>query len=279
VCHPLRLPNRPDRCPAGAGKRPTTRHESPDSRCGLSPPCCFRTVLTAGPCEYYGLLCATRHVVLRNRQLGRGSSLVLSALLQADSVACVPQPNVEGAALEAQHHAALASGPDMTSGFVRSGIPSDAQQATLQGRMVAMTDEGSSIDRTKPSIARVYDYLLGGKDNYAVDREIGDVRLGASHRCRVGPEVQSADSRRTPTAVPEVDRGWAWGTAGDRMPRPGRMMYRHPQWSSHRQRKQGAPGLRPHRWQTVTGASRTRAPTPDGLRAGWAHELRSLQDP
>ncbi|MGW5614434.1 SAM-dependent methyltransferase [Streptomyces sp. NPDC003877] len=38
-----------------------------------------------------------------------------------------------------------------------------------------MTYEGSPIDSTKPSIARVYDYLLGGKDNYAVDREIGDV--------------------------------------------------------------------------------------------------------
>lgn len=37
-----------------------------------------------------------------------------------------------------------------------------------------MTDEGSPIDGTRPSIARVYDYLLGGKDNYAVDREIGD---------------------------------------------------------------------------------------------------------
>ncbi|MFF0852519.1 SAM-dependent methyltransferase [Streptomyces sp. NPDC003280] len=41
--------------------------------------------------------------------------------------------------------------------------------------MAAMTDEGSSIDRTRPSIARVYDYLLGGSDNYAVDREVGDV--------------------------------------------------------------------------------------------------------
>ncbi|WP_310437337.1 SAM-dependent methyltransferase [Streptomyces sp. 3330] len=41
--------------------------------------------------------------------------------------------------------------------------------------MAAMTYDGSSIDPTKPSIARVYDYLLGGKDNYAVDREIGDV--------------------------------------------------------------------------------------------------------
>ncbi|MEU9591552.1 SAM-dependent methyltransferase [Streptomyces sp. NPDC048219] len=38
-----------------------------------------------------------------------------------------------------------------------------------------MTGESSSIDNTQPSIARVYDYLLGGKDNYAVDREIGDV--------------------------------------------------------------------------------------------------------
>ncbi|MFE9771633.1 SAM-dependent methyltransferase [Streptomyces sp. NPDC005931] len=41
--------------------------------------------------------------------------------------------------------------------------------------MVTMTDEGSAVDPTRPSIARVYDYLLGGKDNYAVDREVGDV--------------------------------------------------------------------------------------------------------
>ncbi|WP_217167874.1 SAM-dependent methyltransferase [Streptomyces sp. AC512_CC834] len=38
-----------------------------------------------------------------------------------------------------------------------------------------MTGDSSSIDCTRPSIARVYDYLLGGKDNYAVDRDIGDV--------------------------------------------------------------------------------------------------------
>ncbi|MGW4770927.1 SAM-dependent methyltransferase [Nocardia sp. NPDC004278] len=30
------------------------------------------------------------------------------------------------------------------------------------------------IDQSKPSIARVYDYLLGGKDNYLVDQEVGD---------------------------------------------------------------------------------------------------------
>lgn len=55
------------------------------------------------------------------------------------------------------------------------GSQNDGPQATLWERMAAMTYEGSSIDPAKPSIARVYDYLLGGKDNYAVDREIGDV--------------------------------------------------------------------------------------------------------
>ena len=38
-----------------------------------------------------------------------------------------------------------------------------------------MTSDGTTIDAGRPSIARVYDYLLGGKDNYAVDREVGDV--------------------------------------------------------------------------------------------------------
>ncbi|WP_405489476.1 SAM-dependent methyltransferase [Nocardia sp. NBC_00511] len=36
-----------------------------------------------------------------------------------------------------------------------------------------MTDQ-TQVDQSKPSIARVYDYMLGGKDNYAVDREVGD---------------------------------------------------------------------------------------------------------
>ncbi|MCQ4040697.1 SAM-dependent methyltransferase [Streptantibioticus rubrisoli] len=37
-----------------------------------------------------------------------------------------------------------------------------------------MVEDVTEVDQSKPSIARVYDYLLGGKDNYAVDREIGD---------------------------------------------------------------------------------------------------------
>ncbi|WP_024805146.1 SAM-dependent methyltransferase [Nocardia sp. BMG51109] len=37
-----------------------------------------------------------------------------------------------------------------------------------------MTDNMAGVDQSKPSIARVYDYLLGGRDNYDVDRKIGD---------------------------------------------------------------------------------------------------------
>ena len=40
-----------------------------------------------------------------------------------------------------------------------------------------MAEEGvviPGVDTTKPSIARTYDYLLGGKDNFAVDRALGD---------------------------------------------------------------------------------------------------------
>ncbi|MCZ1012143.1 SAM-dependent methyltransferase [Streptomyces lydicus] len=37
-----------------------------------------------------------------------------------------------------------------------------------------MVEGISDVDQSQPSIARVYDYLLGGKDNYAVDRVVGD---------------------------------------------------------------------------------------------------------
>lgn len=43
-----------------------------------------------------------------------------------------------------------------------------------------MTSEESpppGVDITRPSIARVYDYMLGGKDNFAVDRQAGDMTL------------------------------------------------------------------------------------------------------
>jgi hypothetical protein len=35
----------------------------------------------------------------------------------------------------------------------------------------------SSLDTTRPNPARVWDYWLGGKDNFASDRELGDTML------------------------------------------------------------------------------------------------------
>jgi len=34
--------------------------------------------------------------------------------------------------------------------------------------------EGARLDPAIPSAARIYDYLLGGKDNFAVDRGAAD---------------------------------------------------------------------------------------------------------
>ncbi|MGP3913462.1 SAM-dependent methyltransferase [Nonomuraea sp. 10N515B] len=42
------------------------------------------------------------------------------------------------------------------------------------------------IDTTKPSVARVYDYMLGGKDNYAIDRHVAAMAL------KVAPDAPEA---------------------------------------------------------------------------------------
>ena len=46
----------------------------------------------------------------------------------------------------------------------------DTHRAT-QGRAETA---GTAIDTTVPHSARIWNYWLGGKDNYAVDREAGD---------------------------------------------------------------------------------------------------------
>lgn len=49
---------------------------------------------------------------------------------------------------------------------------------------------------TPPNIARVYDYLLGGKDNFAPDRELGDRIRGALPQVHLGVQQQRAVLRR-----------------------------------------------------------------------------------
>lgn len=48
------------------------------------------------------------------------------------------------------------------------------------------------IDTSRPQEARVYDYILGGKDNYAVDRAVGDQMIAAMPAMPVGARANRA---------------------------------------------------------------------------------------
>ncbi|MFE6164004.1 SAM-dependent methyltransferase [Streptomyces sp. NPDC056486] len=50
----------------------------------------------------------------------------------------------------------------------------------------------TGIDTSKPHPARVYDYLLGGKDNYPVDQEAGDELVSAAPEARIGVRANRA---------------------------------------------------------------------------------------
>nr|WP_309245966.1 SAM-dependent methyltransferase [Verrucosispora sioxanthis] len=51
------------------------------------------------------------------------------------------------------------------------------------------------IDLTVPSVARVYDYFLGGKDNFEVDRKV------AEHALRITPDARPPARRTGPSCV------------------------------------------------------------------------------
>jgi hypothetical protein len=50
--------------------------------------------------------------------------------------------------------------------------------------------EPAKVDTSRPNSARVYDYLLGGRDNYAVDRALADRMIGLVPTARVGVQLQ-----------------------------------------------------------------------------------------
>lgn len=62
---------------------------------------------------------------------------------------------------------------------------------------------GDGIDLTRPSPARVYDYLLGGKDHYAVDREAAAQALAAFPRLQVVAQTNRTFMVRTVGYVAE----------------------------------------------------------------------------
>jgi S-adenosyl methyltransferase len=55
---------------------------------------------------------------------------------------------------------------------------------------------GPGMGAAAPNIARVYDYLLGGKDNYAADREVGDRIRTALPDVHLGVQQQRAVLQR-----------------------------------------------------------------------------------
>jgi len=46
------------------------------------------------------------------------------------------------------------------------------------------------FDASQPHVARVYDYLLGGKDNFAADRAVGDRMLASLPAVQLGVRAQ-----------------------------------------------------------------------------------------
>ncbi len=64
-----------------------------------------------------------------------------------------------------------------------------------------MKDEvppAGGIDVTRPSVARVYDFWLGGKDNFAADRDMGSRALPGRGTGRPA----SADGHARPVLEP-----------------------------------------------------------------------------
>ncbi|MYX96648.1 SAM-dependent methyltransferase [Streptomyces sp. SID486] len=56
--------------------------------------------------------------------------------------------------------------------------------------------EAVDIDTSRPHPARIYDYLLGGKDHYAVDQRAGDELAAAAPEARIGVRANRAFLRR-----------------------------------------------------------------------------------
>jgi hypothetical protein len=54
------------------------------------------------------------------------------------------------------------------------------------------------MNTSRPHPARIYDYLLGGKDHYEVDQQTGDQLAAAAPEARIGLRANRAFLRRAP---------------------------------------------------------------------------------
>lgn len=63
---------------------------------------------------------------------------------------------------------------------------------------------GTPLDLTRPSAARVYDFLLGGKDNYPADRQAAERLLEIRPDARLGARANRAFLRRSVAHLSEL---------------------------------------------------------------------------
>jgi hypothetical protein len=56
----------------------------------------------------------------------------------------------------------------------------------------SLTDTTAGFNPAVPHVARVYDYLLGGKDNFAADRAVGDQIIASLPAAQIGVRAQRA---------------------------------------------------------------------------------------
>ncbi|MGH3151079.1 MAG: SAM-dependent methyltransferase [Streptosporangiaceae bacterium] len=56
--------------------------------------------------------------------------------------------------------------------------------------MADLVDPSAAFQTARPNVARVYDYLLGGKDNFAADRAVGDQMMASLPAIQLGVRAQ-----------------------------------------------------------------------------------------
>jgi hypothetical protein len=73
------------------------------------------------------------------------------------------------------------------------GVAVRAARGARYDRLVADPLAGAAgFNAARPHIARVYDYLLGGKDNFAADRQVGDQIIASLPAAQLGVRAQRA---------------------------------------------------------------------------------------
>ena len=145
------------------------------------------------------------------------------------------------------------SNPSISNGPV-------SKSTVLNSTGLEDADLPPEIDTTRAHPARIYDYFLGGKDNFAADRET------AARALEVWPSVQV--SRQGKPGFPRPRRPLPDGGGGHR-PVP-RHRLRAPE---RHQRARGGPGRQPGGTRRVRGQRPDRA----GARAGAAGQLTGRQ--